>query len=158
MIRQIARIGMIVGLAATLAATLTNTAAAAPTGFAAVAAHAGGAGATATSSTGAMSWSTSLRTVTLTNVKFFVKGGECATLLMGGFQGGTLVTSTYRYPASGSACPPANRTYPLGTVTLTATVPGGVQDVFITATDDSHDVTGWADCYRTASSCETGQF
>ncbi|WP_410583186.1 hypothetical protein [Amycolatopsis sp. lyj-108] len=148
----------IAGITAMLVAATVTTASAAPGGFTAAAVHGGGTGATATSATGAMGWSTSLKTVTLTNVRFFVKGGECAYLLIAGYQGGTVVTDPYRYPASGSVCPAVNHTYSLGTITETSGPPGGVQELGVFVTDVRDVITGYAECYQTASACIRGQY
>ncbi len=137
----------------------TGTAAlAAPASFVAHAVHASGTGAVGAQATGSLSWSSSLKTVTITNVKFYVKGGECGSLAMTGWQGNTAVTSTYLYPADGSdLCVASNTTVSLGTVSLTAGVAGGVTDVFVGATDQTHKLLGYADCYQSASACEVGQ-
>ncbi|RSD19480.1 hypothetical protein [Amycolatopsis eburnea] len=122
------------GTAAALTLAAAGAASAAPSVFVAKAVHSGGAGATAVSATGSLDWSTSLKTVTLANVKLFVKGGECGHLLIAGYQN------------------------PIGTVSQTAEVAGGIQELEVFAVDDSHDVTGYADCYQVSSVCLTGQF
>ncbi|MFI5610227.1 hypothetical protein [Amycolatopsis sp. NPDC051903] len=155
---KLARIGIGLGIAVTLAMGATGVASAAPSAFVAKAVHSGGAGATAATATGTLAWSSSLKTVTLANVKLFVKGGECAHVLIAGYQGSTVVTDPFRFPSSGCLRPAADHTYPIGTVSQTAGVAGGIQDLEVFAIDDDHDVTGFADCYQAESTCRTGLF
>jgi len=155
--RGISRFGTAVGIAAALTLGTAGVASAAPSVFVAKAVHSGGAGATAVSATGNLAWSLSLKTVTLTNVKLFVKGGECGHLLIFGNQGSSVVTFPYRYPASGSLCPAADKTYSIGTFSQTAGVAGGIDELDVFAFDDSHDVAGYAHCYQVSSVCLTGQ-
>lgn len=53
---------------------------------------------------------------------------------------------------------PIRTTLSLGTISRTAGVPGGITDLLVLVYDETHTVTGYADCYQTDSSCQTGQF
>jgi hypothetical protein len=43
-----------------------------------------------------------------------------------------------------------------GTLSLTTTVPGGIDHVVIRLTDVNHKISHYANCYRTASTCQQG--
>lgn len=144
------------GVVAALVTAIGGVASAAPARFAAAAVHSGGAGATGTSITGALSWSTSLKTVTLSDVKVFIKAYECNSLLIGGYQGSTLVTQQYGWDLRCAGTSDAVETFT--PFSLTSGPPGGVQWVKILITDESHVITGYAYCYQSQSSCQTGQY
>ncbi|MEV6636762.1 hypothetical protein AB0M54_39100 [Actinoplanes sp. NPDC051470] len=77
--------------------TSGTAALAAPTSFGTQLTHS--TGVIAVQTTGSVGWSSSLKTVTISNTRFFVRGGECATLYIAGYQGAnTRVTNYYRYP------------------------------------------------------------
>ncbi|MFC6089726.1 hypothetical protein ACFP3R_10625 [Saccharothrix lopnurensis] len=141
---------------ATLVTAMGGVASAAPARFAAAAVHAGGAGATGTSITGALSWSTSLKTVTLSDVKTFIKAYECNSLLIGGYQGSTLVTQQYGWDLRCAGTTDARETFT--PFSLTSGPPGGVQWVKILIKDETDVITGYAYCYQSQSSCHTGQY
>ena len=152
--RGLARIGIVLGMLAAMLTATFNVASAAPTTFYVAAVHSGGAGATATSATGNIAWSSSFKTVTLTNVRMFVKGGECAYLSIAGRQGSTIVTEVRHFPDGPNFyCPSSDRTYSLGTVTLTSVPAGGVDHVNFDIYDVDHSGHGWAVCKRVDSSC-----
>ncbi|MEV6873340.1 hypothetical protein [Amycolatopsis sp. NPDC051128] len=154
--RRFARLATILGLSLTLATATVGSAEARPSRFAVAAVHSAGAGATAGLLTGAMSWSTSLKTVTLSGVKLFVKGGECINFQVAGRRGSTIVTDIKRYPSSpsgGSYCPAADYTYSFGTISITADSPGGIEYVDFDIVDYWHSVHGWAVCDRDAAAC-----
>ncbi|QFZ20757.1 hypothetical protein [Saccharothrix syringae] len=157
MIRRIVRSGTVVGVVVALVTATVGVASAAPARFAAAAVHSGGAGATGTSITGALSWSTSLKTVTLSDVRTFLKAGECNSLLIGGYQGSTLVTQQYGWDLK-CATPSGDVVETYTPFSLTSGPPGGVQWVRILITDESHVITGYAYCYQSQSSCQTGQY
>ncbi|WP_330275744.1 hypothetical protein OG205_08780 [Lentzea sp. NBC_00516] len=106
--------------------------------------------------TGNLSWTSSLKTVTLSNVRTFYKAGECATLRIGGYQGSNLVTEEFGFQLRcASTSGDVTETFsPFG---LTSGPPGGVQWVKIEITDDNHEITGYAYCYQSKSTCQTGQ-
>ncbi|MFI5585771.1 hypothetical protein ACIA5G_12105 [Amycolatopsis sp. NPDC051758] len=101
-----------------------------------------------------MSWSSSLKTVTLSDVKLFVKGGECINFQLDGRQGSTIVAGIKRHPPrGGNYCPSADYTYSFGTIGLTADTTGGIEYVDFDITDYDHGVHGWAVCDRGAAAC-----
>jgi hypothetical protein len=152
--RRFARLGTILGISALLAGVTVGTADARPSRFSVAAVHAAGTGATAGLLSGSMAWSSSLKTVTLSGVKLFVKGGECVNFQLDGRQGSTIVAGIKRYPPQGgNYCPSADYTYSLGTIPLTADVTGGIEYVDFDINDYWHGVHGWAVCDRDAAAC-----
>jgi hypothetical protein len=154
---RFARFAAVAGAVVTLVTATSGVAAAAPPRFVAAAVHGGGAGATGTSITGALSWSSSLKTVTLSDVKTFIKAGECNSLVIGGYQGSTLVTEQFGYNLRCAASSGDVREE-FSPFSLTSGPAGGVQWVKITIKDENHLITGYAYCYQSKSSCQTGQF
>ncbi|MEV4150562.1 hypothetical protein AB0J40_43400 [Amycolatopsis sp. NPDC049691] len=155
--RNLVRIAAALGTAAAMASATAGVASAAPSGFTVNVNHSSGTLATALS--GSLSWSTSLKTVTIGDTSLFVKAGECITVTATGYQGSTKVTAPYEFPGSGQkACADqgVNVTGSIGTHGLTATVPGGVEHVVIRLTDFDHQISHYANCYRTASVCQYG--
>jgi hypothetical protein len=141
---------------AAVATATAGAASAAPSGYTVNVHHSSGA--LATSLSGNLSWSTSLKTVTFTGT-VFVKAGECVTVTAVGYQGSAKVTGTYAYPSPGhKACAldGVNVTESIGTHSLTATVPGGIDHVVIRLTDYDHDISHYANCYQNASVCQYG--
>lgn len=152
--RRWTRLGTILGISATLAAATIGAADAAPSKFALSVAHGGGTGATAGSLTGSISWSASFKTVTLSNVQLFVKGGECIDLLIAGRQGSKLVTDNKWYPPNdGQYCPSTDYTWPFPDIALTAKVPGGIDHVNFDIYDYWHKTQGYLNCDRHEATC-----
>ncbi|MEU8636221.1 hypothetical protein AB0C38_29000 [Amycolatopsis sp. NPDC048633] len=148
------RLATILGISAMLAAVTVGTAEASPTKFALAVVHGGGTGATVGSLTGAMSWSSSLKTVTLSNVRLYVKAGECVHFEIAGRQGSTVVTDYLSYPPQGGQyCPDSDFTWPFGTISLTADRAGGVEHVNFDMYDYWHDIHGWINCDRRDATC-----
>jgi hypothetical protein len=152
--RILARIGAALGTAAVVAVATTGVAAAAPSGFTVVVDHSTGGRAMAVTVT--LSWSASGRTVTFGNVVHTISAGECASLTFAGFQGSTRVAT---YPEDMGLCPfPDGIDHGIrwGNLSLTTSVPGGIDHVVIRLTDVNHVIGHYANCYRTASTCQKG--
>lgn len=154
--RTIARIGTALGAAAIVATATAGVASAAPAGYTINVNHS--TGALATSLSGDLGWSSSLKTVTFTGT-LFVKAGECITITAVGYQGSTAVTDPFVYPSPGhKACADqgVNVSGSIGSHGLTAKVPGGVQRVLIRLTDVDHEIGHYANCFQNASVCQKG--
>jgi hypothetical protein len=154
--KSVARIGLTLAAVAALSAVTPNAATAAPRSFSAKVVHAGGQGATAATASGKISWSASLKTVTLSDVRLWVKGGECIHFSFDGYQGGTIVADA-DYPNTGDYCPIGDVFYGIGTVSLTADRTGGISEADVHIYD-SHQITGYAWCGQRAATCSSGQF
>ena len=152
------RIGLILGAVALLLTAMVGTASAAPTKFSVAVVHDGGTGATAVSATGNIAWSSSLKTVTLSNVRVFMKGGECSYVQFYGYQGTTIVDSSDWYPAEPYRCPSSDAVYVFAKITLTADRPGGITHMIAEAHDWDHFILGWTNCEHSDSSCYSGQY
>lgn len=137
---------------AAVAMVTAGVASAAPPSFTVNVNHSSGALATAVN--GKLAWSTSLKTVTLSDTELFIKAGECVTLTARGYQGSTAVTPSFLF--SRTCALGSNVTLPLENISLTASVPGGVEHVIIRLNDEDHDIHRYANCYRNASSCQQG--
>ncbi|MEV6624583.1 hypothetical protein AB0M83_22390 [Amycolatopsis sp. NPDC051106] len=152
--RPFARLGTILGISAALVAATAVPAVASPAKFALAVVHGGGTGATAGSLKGGMSWSASLKTVTLSEVTLFVKGGECIDFTIIGRQGSTVVTDGGQYPPQGGQyCPSADYTWWFGTISLTANRPGGIEHVNFDMYDYWHHTQGYINCDRREAVC-----
>lgn len=149
--RNLARIGATLGVMAVVATATAGVASAAPPGFKVDVNHS--TGALATSTWGDLSWSSSLRTVTIANRGVFMRAGECYSLSITGFQGATKVTEAFT--DSDCATEGVNETWnwPFS-LSLTATVPGGIDHVIIRLTDTGHDIKHYNNCYQSASVCQ----
>ncbi|MEU8633974.1 hypothetical protein AB0C38_17505 [Amycolatopsis sp. NPDC048633] len=152
--RILARIGAALGIAALVAGATTGVAAAAPPGFTVVVNHS--TGGRAMSVTATMSWSASARTVTFGHVTNLISADECANITLTGFQGSTRV-ATYPDDDLGLCTHDGiDHGIDYGTLSLTTTVPGGIDHVVIRLTDVNHKISHYANCYRTASTCQQG--
>ncbi|MEV6626518.1 hypothetical protein AB0M83_41155 [Amycolatopsis sp. NPDC051106] len=151
--RILARIGAALGTAVVVTVATTGVAAAAPSGFTVVVNHS--TGGRAMSATGTMSWSASARTVTFGHVTNVTSADECASLTLTGFQGSTRVAT---FPDELGLCTHDSMDHGIdyGTLTLTTDVPGGIDHVVIRLTDVNHVISHYANCYRTASTCQQG--
>lgn len=116
--------------------------------------HAAGTGATAGALTGGMSWSSSLKTVTLSDVELTVRAGECINFRIDGRQGSVVVAGPRSYPPAehgGSYCTDSGDTWSFGTIGLTADARGGIEYVDFDITDYTHTLYGWTVCDRDAA-------
>jgi hypothetical protein len=143
--RVLTRIALALGVVAAVAVTTAGVSSAAPAAFTVAVKHSSGT--VATSLSGHMRWSTSLKTVTLTDMSLYVRSGEHATMTFGGYQGTTLVTPLFRLDDQHASTP-------VGGISLTASVPGGVQHVIIRLYDDQHVISEYANCFQAASVCQ----
>lgn len=131
---------------------MTGVASAAPAGFTVNVNHS--TGALATSVSGKLAWSTSHRTVTLSDWGVFIRANECALVTMRGYQGSTPVTAPYQFGdcAESTDLPPIWKP----PESITTTTPGGVQHVIIRLYDHWHEISHYANCYVTATTCQYG--
>lgn len=143
--RTFARIGAVLAVVMAVVAGTTGAASAAPSGFTVNLYHSSGTLAMAIS--GNMSWSTSLRTVTFSNMQLYVRSGEVATVTWNAYQGDTVVDSKILSNVGGST--------PIANTSLTSG-PGGVQRVIIRLYDVDHQINRYAHCYQVASVCQYG--
>ncbi len=98
---------------------------------------------------GAMSWSTSGRTVSFTDQHLYVKDGECVYIVYAGYQSNTLVAASDKI----KACGPGNGAWPDGS--LATDKPGGIQHVIIELTDVTHGNKASDDCWKSESECRS---
>ena len=99
---------------------------------------------------GGISWFS--RSVTLTSVKAYAITGECGDLFVEAFAGSTVVYSVDYGPF-------CDGWTTIGNLPLDgSSVSGGITRVWIDVTDKLHNGRGYADCYRSESTCLTGQY
>lgn len=147
MFRKLARVGAAVGLAAALIMISGTAALAAPSRYETTIRHTGGT--IAVQTTGSIGWSSSLKTATISNARFYVRGGECGQIWIAGYQNTNKVTDPYFYPTDGSYyCPSVNTWIPIGTVNFTSKVAGGVDELLIEIQDREHKITATTNCYQ----------
>lgn len=142
MVRIFARIGSMLSVVMVVAAGAVGVASAAPSNFTVNVNHSSGTLAMAIS--GNLSWSTSLRTVTFSNMQLYVRSGEHATVTWQAYQGDTLVDSLIL--EDGFSGPVVNSSLTSG--------PGGIQRVIVRVYDVDHVINEYAHCYQTASVCQ----
>ena len=143
-----------VGLAVAVAALLgtSSAASASPSSFLARYVHAGGTGSVAVQGTGGLVWYN--RSVTATNVEFYVHAAECGTLVLQGLDSAGDVRSEHAFPDL-CASATSGRTYLFGDVVLDGSfVSGGLTTVMIYAFDDTDRAYGYTRCLRSSSACK----
>jgi hypothetical protein len=152
--KHLPRLGIAV---ATLAAVVLGAGApaqAAPSTFTARAVHGGGAGAVGAATTGGFAWTN--RSVSLTDVRLYVRSLECAYIHAVGYHGNNYVdsTTTALYCSNGPA-----RWFDVGNIPLDGSQQdGGIILVEVEVIDTNHNIRGYAHCARADSSCTTGQW
>ncbi|SDJ26631.1 hypothetical protein SAMN04488074_101933 [Lentzea albidocapillata subsp. violacea] len=142
--RILKRAGLALGAMALLAVTTAGTASAAPSSFDVVVKHSSGV--IVGRLTGNIAWSSSGRTVMLTNQYLSVKTGECVEGAFAGYQGNTVV-------AGPATLAPQCASTPVGDVSLGTTVVGGIHRANIQLIDYVHRNKASVACHRTASVC-----
>ena len=151
--RIFARIGMALTVMAAVAATTTGTASAGATmAYRVDVNHSSGT--LATSSWGTLTWSTSGRTVTVTGAHFYVRGGELGHVTWVGYQGSVSVGNTWSDDLDRRGL--TNYTLDYAPFSLSTDVAGGIDHVIIRVYDVEHQISGYANCYRGASTCQIG--
>lgn len=137
------RIASMLAVVVAVAAGFTGVASAAPSNFTVNVYHSSGTLAMAIS--GNIGWSTSLRTVTFSNMQLYVRSGERATVTFNAYQGDTVV--------DWARLDDVRQSVPVANTSLTSG-PGGVQRVIIRLYDLDHVINEYAHCYQTASVCQ----
>ncbi|MFJ8957982.1 hypothetical protein ACIRG5_01275 [Lentzea sp. NPDC102401] len=147
--RILTRLGVALAAVTALVATTGGVASAATAGYYVAAKHSSGR--VAASSGGDLTWSSSLRTVTISNAYFSVIAGEWGDVSWQGYQGNTEVDSgTWKELDQRGL---GGRTVNYKPFTLTADVPGGITNVRITVRDIDHQVVAKVHCYYYMTSC-----
>jgi hypothetical protein len=154
--RRMLQAGVAIGLVAASLLGLSSAANASPTSFIAKAVHANGAGKLAVEATGGFIWYN--RSVGLTSVKFYANAGECGYLQAFGWQGSAQIDNA-RFPGTGLYCGgTTGKWFTIGDFTLDGSgVYGGITSVTVVVVDYYHQISGYADCLKVASTCSTGQ-
>lgn len=75
-----------------------------------------------------------------------------------GYQGSSNVAGGDWYPAEPYRCPSSDAEYGLGTISLTAARPGGINHMIAEAHDVNHLIIGWTNCEYADSKCYSGQY
>ncbi|MGN9909004.1 hypothetical protein ACTMTJ_15780 [Phytohabitans sp. LJ34] len=156
--RRMARAGVAIGMLAVSILGLSSPASAAPTSFVAKAVHASGAGRLAVQATGGLSWYS--RSVTATSVRFFANAGECGYVSVTGWQGSTSIDYAVYPSGSGYYCGgTTGKWFNIGNVPLDGSrVSGGITEVLVIVFDVTHAGQGYAECYRSGSTCASYQW
>ncbi|HTJ33524.1 MAG TPA: hypothetical protein VL738_09870 [Dactylosporangium sp.] len=147
--RRMLQAGTVIAMVAASLLGFSTAASASPTRFTAKAVHANGAGALGVEITGVLTWYN--RSVGLTSVKVYANAWECGEFKMTGYQGSSQVAVAYGVDYCAGA---TGRWFSVDNVVLDGSnLSGGITEVVIDVHDTHHDVRGFSDCLRTASSC-----
>jgi len=149
--RLFARIGTALIVMTVVAIGTAGVASAEPATFKVDVKHSSGV--LATSTWGDISWSTSQRTVTISNSHLFVRSGEKAEVTWTAYQGQTQIGGGYVDKRDRVGLPNFTRNYE--PFTLTSTVPGGIDRVDISLYDDGHNILRWGFCRFSQPRCTT---
>jgi hypothetical protein len=149
--RLFARIGTALMVMTAVAMGTAGVASAEPATFRVDVKHS--TGGLAASTWGDISWSTSQRTVTISNARLFVRGGEKARVTWTAYQGSTQIGGGYVDELDQVGRPNFTRNY--DPFHLTSTVPGGIDRVDISLYDDGHIILSWGFCHFSRPSCTT---
>jgi hypothetical protein len=143
--RRLPQVLIALGLVVVSILGMTSAASAAPSSFTAASIHGNGAGSVGAEGVGGITWYN--RSVTLTSVRFYVAANECGSIYIAGYQGITRVANWDK-----TQCVAGWVSY--GDVSLDGSgVSGGITEVLVMVDDDTHRGSGFADCFRSASSC-----
>jgi hypothetical protein len=108
-------------------------------------------GTLATSSQGNLTWSTSRRTVTISNASFYIKAGEWADVTWQGYQGNKLVHGGF-WDAQDRRLD-TGTTVSYAPMSMSVDIPGGIEFVRIRVRDIYHEITSLKDCYYYMTTC-----